>query len=528
MIIRTDRLVPEPASIRRKLMRGMDNQTNPSSPHQANSRLSPKIDVHRGLEAAKMSFIAQAITAPSEADTLVQSAQTDQVKQEAPSQFSEQALEWKKKIAAVERSRMDELEREWARREEERAELLRIALREYETLELKLRNALAEVETRERRLTIAEAALEREQREHRDEVDSLRRKLTSEQSYTVALASQQRDALDQRVRQLEAQLAKAEERTREVEHDYTEYRKQQRKVPEARLREEIAALRGNVAEIERQKLAEERAKHEAIDAASRLRMQLEQANKQVLEERKKHETHVVEELEKLRLKYVAREEKYVLDGDREELRAIKRQLDELRSIQDKAIVVPILSPPSVGSIQWRHKARTNQHPRSPQVWNHSQTQTRKSTGEDRIYLHGAHNSLTKADVHGTWSFQPSLDSSEIEYGHERLHYEKRRTGRSRSSGSSHSVIADFSDSENTSPRHNPVNRVSQASRVAAIAAASAASISGPSESMTVDLELKRLQNERELLLASGAYSPKSYLVRELDRLIANVRGRMRL
>lgn len=36
-------------------------------------------------------------------------------------------------------------------------------------------------------------------------------------------------------------------------------------------------------------------------------------------------------MEQLRLEYLAREEKFMLDGDRNELRTIKQELDELRS-----------------------------------------------------------------------------------------------------------------------------------------------------------------------------------------------------
>ena len=43
------------------------------------------------------------------------------------------------------------------------------------------------------------------------------------------------------------------------------------------------------------------------------------------------ESRAHEELEQLRLQYVAREERYVLDGEREQLASIKRELDVLRS-----------------------------------------------------------------------------------------------------------------------------------------------------------------------------------------------------
>ena len=50
----------------------------------------------------------------------------------------------------------------------------------------------------------------------------------------------------------------------------------------------------------------------------------------LLQERKKNESRLQGDMERLRVKYIAREEKYLLDGDREELYAIKRELDSLK------------------------------------------------------------------------------------------------------------------------------------------------------------------------------------------------------
>ncbi|RLN72609.1 hypothetical protein BBO99_00009744 [Phytophthora kernoviae] len=127
-------------------------------------------------------------------------------------------------------------------------------------------------------------------------------------------------------------LADAEKRAKQVESDFAEYRQQQRKVPESKLREEIAALKGSVAELEKQKMVQERACEIAETNVEKMKFQLEQMAKEVKDEKKKHEARVVDELEKLRVKYIAREEKYVLDGDRDELRAIKKQLDDLKGI----------------------------------------------------------------------------------------------------------------------------------------------------------------------------------------------------
>lgn len=243
-----------------------------------------------------------------------------------------QQQHWKKRVADAEKARMDELEDEWARREEERSGVLKAAQAEYQKLEHQLRVTLAEVETRERKLAVAEAALERDQRMLREDNELLRKRLQAEQSHSVSLAQKQVEALEKRVAELQNHLQGAEKRALQLEEDFAEYRRQQRKVPEAKLREEISSLRGQVAELERVKQAETHTRQQVEANVEKMKAQLEKMAKLVQVEKKKNETRVVEELEQLRLKYIAREERYVLDGDREELKAIKKQLEDLRCV----------------------------------------------------------------------------------------------------------------------------------------------------------------------------------------------------
>lgn len=244
-----------------------------------------------------------------------------------------QQLQWKRRFAEMEKSRMDELEEEWACREEERSNLLKSAQEEYQQLEQTLRKSLIDFETRERRLAVAEAALQREQEAKRDENESFQRRLKNEHSHTLALTKKQTEAYERRIELLESQLRETEHRAKQVEADFAEYRQQQRKLPESKLREEIAALRGNVSELEKQKLLKAHECEAAKASVEKMKAQLDQMAGLLTREKKKHEARVVDELEKLRVKYIAREEKYVLDGDRDELRAIKKQLDDLKGFK---------------------------------------------------------------------------------------------------------------------------------------------------------------------------------------------------
>ncbi|KAG6959059.1 hypothetical protein JG687_00008998 [Phytophthora cactorum] len=412
-----------------------------------------------------------------------------------------QQLQWKRRFAEMEKARMDELEEEWARREEERSNLLKVAQEEYQRLEQTLRKSLADLETRERRLAVAESALQREQEAKRDENDSLQRRLKSEQSHTLSLAKKQTEAYERRIALLESQLSDAERRAKQVEADFAEYRQQQRKLPESKLREEIAALKGNVSELEKQKMAKERECEIAEANIGKMKAQVDQMAGLLNREKKKHEARVVDELEKLRVKYIAREEKYVLDGDRDELRAIKKQLDDLKGYKLRGN----------GGKRRFHRQRSHESPSPQHHRNHWHTQSRQtafvhhSRSSSEHYHPGSsfHSDHAYGDA-SDWEASscveirrvdttPQLTSrepqGEREYSSSRSHIFNHEGSLATDNFDTDQDQGELEDSEDT---HG-----------------------GPP-----DTELGRLLRERKLLLDSGAYDAQSYLVRELDRLIS--------
>ncbi|KAG7398134.1 hypothetical protein PHYBOEH_011690 [Phytophthora boehmeriae] len=404
-----------------------------------------------------------------------------------------QQLQWKRRFAEMEKARMDELEEEWARREEERSALLRSAQEEYQRLEQTLRKSLADLEMRERRLAVAEAALQREQEAKRDETEYLHRRLKSEQAHTLSLTKKQTEAYERRVSLLETQLADAENRAKQVEADFAEYRQQQRKVPESKLREEIAALKGNVAELEKQKMVQERACEIAEANVDKMKLQLEQMAAAVKEEKKKHEARVVDELEKLRVKYIAREEKYVLDGDRDELRAIKKQLDDLKGISFR---------------RGGRNSRSNGHHRS-----------RQSVSPQPRQAHTRHHqaNLTRRTLSAMQRYNHAASSSSFDQGSDdEIYWE----GLSVIGGANEDISV---QNNPAAPHDSPGFRTVREAFI--VKADLSEPITPPPQyDGPGDSELERLTRERKLLLASGAYDTESYLVQELDRLISITRA----
>ncbi|KAG7377153.1 hypothetical protein PHYPSEUDO_012075 [Phytophthora pseudosyringae] len=417
-----------------------------------------------------------------------------------------QQLQWKRRFAEMEKARMDELEEEWARREEERSNLLKSAQGEYQRLEQTLRNSLADLETRERRLAVAEAALQREQGVKRDESESLQRRLKSEQHHTLSLAKKQTEAYERRIALLESQLNDAEQRAKQVETDFAEYRQQQRKLPESRLREEIAALKGNVSELEKQKMVIERECEMAKANVEKMKAQLEQMAGLLTQEKKKQEARVVDELEKLRVKYIAREERYVLDGDRDELRAIKKQLDDLKGFKLRGD----------GGKRRSYRQRSLESTSPQHHHNLWHTQNRQTAFVHHARSSSQHYQHPASSCHCDHASEDGSDWNAPSYA-EATSYPATTTPQLNPHESRSEP--EFSSSRSRTVHHHQDSLEPENVDIAQHDLGDSGG-SGDSYVGSPGTELGRLLRERKLLLASGAYDAQSYLVRELDRLIS--------
>lgn len=414
-----------------------------------------------------------------------------------------QQAEWKKRMAELEKARMDELEEEWARREEERSTLLRSTQGEYQRLEQTLRTSLVEMEKRERKLAESERNLQREQQTQREENELARKRMQSEHAHAMSLVQKQIEVHERQAKLLDEQVRDAEARAKQLETDFAEYRRQQRKVPEARLLEEIASLKGGMMELERQKMAQEKAREAAEVQIEKLNAQVDKMTRLLHAEKHKNEVRAIEEVEKLRVKYLAREEKYILDGDREELRAIKKQLEMLRGLSlrresqaaDGSDLHQDYISPSLSDDHRRQKgrdglkARRNRHRQSTQKLSNVVRARASDSGDQSS------------------QFQPGrLASSFSSTG------ERDRTG----------FELNESVSEVSMPDHNDIvlhhdgsdDNINQVK-----------SDFNAANTAHYERELDRLKREKQLLLASGAYDEESYLVRELTRLIEETRAK---
>ena len=239
---------------------------------------------------------------------------------------------WENGMKRKEEERMNVLENVWSQREEERTAAINSVQKSYTTLEAQLRQKLDTVENRERALHLKELELNRRTEVQAGELRIQQRRLEEELQHKISIERRKVEELTSRVKQLTRGRNAAEDRARKVESDFAQYRHDQRSTPEAVLHARVTELTSKVAELQLNVEVE----HQKFESESASKVECQAQLGRLVRELQamRREQRIVAErnMEQLRLQYIAREERYVLDGDRQELRSIKNELDDLRRV----------------------------------------------------------------------------------------------------------------------------------------------------------------------------------------------------
>lgn len=222
-----------------------------------------------------------------------------------------------------------------------RADDLKRAHEEAGRLEIRLRGAIDQVERQKQAWTVKEEQVQMRLAQKTAELQLLQRRVRDEAKVRVEAETRRADALQAQVKQLTADLERADKRLQDCEKDFDAYRAHTRATPESMLREEVAKLRAQLGESRAETERERRLRSDAELEKEHFRAQMHRLAGALKRERERSSAMARQELEQLRLEFLAREERYVLDGDREELRNIRHELAALRSMS--------LATPSTGS-----------------------------------------------------------------------------------------------------------------------------------------------------------------------------------
>ncbi|XP_041957044.1 centrosomal protein of 120 kDa isoform X2 [Alosa sapidissima] len=237
---------------------------------------------------------------------------------------------------------MQALAEEWRKRDREREALVKKKELEYNLLEEQLQKTLAELEKREKNLAHAELETQRLQRELRAEHEfSVRelqdsgRRLREDCTHQVELERAKVRQLEEENTRLQQQLLDADSKYKLLEKEFQLFREQQHTRPEVRLQSEINLLRLEKVELERKLETSTKSKLHYKQQWGRALKELARFKQREQENAMSRLKKQQQELEHMRLRYLAAEEKEAVKTEKSELEDIRNQLNKLKQQEVK-------------------------------------------------------------------------------------------------------------------------------------------------------------------------------------------------
>ncbi|CAL1540527.1 unnamed protein product [Lymnaea stagnalis] len=253
-----------------------------------------------------------------------------------------QEREFEKKLKLKEATYMKALADEWKKRDTEREVLTQKTLTEYKNLEDQLRKTLTDLEKREKKLAINEhevmklrSDLQREHDRKLQEMKEASRRMKEDCDHQVELQKMKLKEVEEITNRYKQDLNESDKRYRALEREFSLYKEQQTKTPEVRLQSELNLMNMEKIELERK-----------LDAAIKSKLHYKQQWGRALKEvarLKQKEQDVAkaqllrqqQELEHMRLRYLAAEEKEVVNKESRELEEIKSQINKLKQMEEE-------------------------------------------------------------------------------------------------------------------------------------------------------------------------------------------------
>ena len=258
---------------------------------------------------------------------------------------------------------------EWKYREKEREALLKRKLEDYKGLEGQLQKLTAHLEARERQVqnTEREVAkqredLEREMQRTNEEVRDSQRRVQEEFKHRIELEKQKFSDVDsQRVKALR-QCQEYEDRYRQLEQEFIEFKRSLSTTTEATIRAELTDTIKAKAELEKQVETLKSSKKHYKSQLRRVFNELAATRKQVEAENQKRIAEEKRQVDQMRLQMLAKEQIGLVNSDKNSLVSVRKELEMLgQSIATAGIAPAADLNPYAAS---RFEAQENMDPNS--------------------------------------------------------------------------------------------------------------------------------------------------------------------
>ncbi|NWU27340.1 CE120 protein, partial [Dyaphorophyia castanea] len=263
---------------------------------------------------------------------------------------------------------MQALAEEWKKRDREREVLVKKKVAEYNVLEEQLEKTLRDLDKRERQLFSAESELQRVKKELQAEhernlqvlQDSVRR-AREECAHQLELERSKIKQLEEDKLRLHQQLYEAENKHKTLEKEFQQYKEQQSSKPEIQLQSEINLLTLEKVELERKLESATKSKLHYKQQWTRALKELARLKQREQENAMAHLKKQQQELEHMRLRYLAAEEKELGKTDRQELEDIRNELNRLKQQEEERKKLQDARDNSAGRVDSLHGRKLNEN-----------------------------------------------------------------------------------------------------------------------------------------------------------------------
>ncbi|KAK3096594.1 hypothetical protein FSP39_001548 [Pinctada imbricata] len=262
-----------------------------------------------------------------------------------------QERQFETQLKQKEMAYMKALTEEWKKRDKEREILMKKKMSEYAGMEEKLHKTLADLEKREKQLAFneQETARMRQQlhREHETKLQEMKEashRLKEDCNHQVELERLKIKELEILMERHKNEVREMEKKYHNLEKEFEVYKEQQNSKPEVRLQSEINLLTLEKVELERK-----------LDAVTKSKVHYKQqwgrALKELAKAKQKEQTFAKaelkrqqQELEHMRLRYLAAEERDVVQSEKKELEDLKNELSRLKKVEEERSKLSPRSP----------------------------------------------------------------------------------------------------------------------------------------------------------------------------------------
>ncbi|NXF07291.1 CE120 protein, partial [Smithornis capensis] len=230
---------------------------------------------------------------------------------------------------------MQALAEEWKKRDREREALVKKKVAEYNALEEQLQKTLRDLDKRERQLFSAELELQRVKKELQAEHERNLQVLQDSVRRAREECAHQLELEKSKIKQLEEDKLRLHQQYKILEKEFQQYKEQQSSKPEIQLQSEINLLTLEKVELERKLESATKSKLHYKQQWTRALKELARIKQRDQENAMAHLKKQQQELEHMRLRYLAAEEKELGKTDRQELEDIRKELNRLKQQEEK-------------------------------------------------------------------------------------------------------------------------------------------------------------------------------------------------